>query len=208
VLVGGTGLYLRTLLDGIAPVPEIPPAIRSEVRAMTTAEAFGWLENTDPVLASRLHPNDDSRIKRGLEVVRGTGHSLLEWRDEKVGGIADTVELMPVLVLPPRDWLHARCDTRFASMLDDGAIGEVAALLDRNLPAQSPLMRAIGVGEITAMLNGEITRDQAILLGQAATRQYAKRQYTWFRNQTSEHWPRFEREINNSNMSEIVTLFQ
>ena len=208
VLAGGTGLYLQTLLNGIAPVPEIDPAIRAQVRAMTTPQAWQALAALDPLIAARLHANDDSRIKRALEVYRSTRRSLLDWRTERIGGILEEVELFPILVLPPRDWLHLRCNDRFTGMMASGAVDEVDALMQRNLPPDAPLMRAIGVPEIAAMLAGDISREEAVFRGQAATRQYAKRQYTWFRNQTPEYWLRWDKEINNKNMNKIVTLFQ
>jgi tRNA dimethylallyltransferase len=208
VLVGGTGLYLRTLLDGIAPVPDIDPALRAAVRAMATADAWAALVAADPVIAATLHANDDSRVKRALEVYRSSGRSLLDWRQDREGGIAGDVALMPLLLLPPRDWLHNRCDTRFLAMMVGGAVDEVAELVARDLPLDAPLMRAIGVPEIAAMLAGEISKDEAVLRGQAATRQYAKRQYTWFRNQTPSEWKRWEGEINGAKIDKIVTLFQ
>ena len=208
VLVGGTGLYMRTLLDGIAPIPEVDRDLRSAIRALPTAQAWTALLAEDPAIAAKLDCNDDSRIKRALEVIRFTGQSLTVWREKKEGGIADQIDLRPVLLLPPREWLYARCDGRFLAMLDDGAEQEVAALIERQLPSDAPIMRAIGVPEISAMFAGEITREKAILLGQIATRQYAKRQYTWFRNQPPGHWPRWTEEINYNNIDHIVTLFQ
>jgi tRNA dimethylallyltransferase len=208
VLVGGTGLYMRTLLDGIAPIPEVDRDLRSAIRALPTAQAWTALLAEDPAIAAKLDCNDDSRIKRALEVIRFTGQSLTVWREKKEGGIADQIDLRPVLLLPPREWLYARCDGRFLAMLDDGAEQEVAALIERQLPSDAPIMRAIGVPEISAMLAGEITREKAIILGQIATRQYAKRQYTWFRNQLPGDWPRWVEEINYNNIDDIVTLFQ
>jgi tRNA dimethylallyltransferase len=208
VLVGGTGLYLRTLLDGIAPIPEIDANIRGEIRSLATADAAEALRCEDPALAQTLGPADDSRIKRGLEVIRSTGRSLIDWRKDKTGGIADAITLHPLLLLPPRDWLHDRCNRRFEAMIANGAVEEVEALLARRLPADAPVMRAIGVPEIAAMLAGTISRDEAIAQGQAATRQYAKRQYTWFRNQSPASWSRREEEINNENRDKIETLFQ
>jgi tRNA dimethylallyltransferase len=208
VLVGGTGLYLQALIDGIAPVPAIDPTVRAEVRAMPTAAAWAGLSLADTVIAGRLHPNDDSRIKRALEVWRSSGRSLAEWQKERVGGIGGQVQLKPLLLLPPRDWLHDRCNTRFCAMMENGAVEEVEGLLRRGLPTDAPLMRAIGVPEIAAMLAGDLSREEAIFRGQAATRQYAKRQYTWFRGQTPDHWKRFEQEINGDNLKKIVTLFQ
>jgi tRNA dimethylallyltransferase len=207
VLVGGTGLYLRTLLQGIAPVPEIDADIRANIRALSTQDANFALLQADPAAAAALGANDDSRIKRALEVIRGTGVSILAWRKQMEGGIGGDVSLRPLLLLPPRDWLHMRCDRRFEAMMDGGAVAEVAALLTRNLPRDAPVMRAIGVGEIAAMLAGAISREEAVARGQAATRQYAKRQYTWFRNQSPADWPRLEEVVNDSNIAKIEILF-
>lgn len=192
ILVGGTGLYLRTLLDGIAPVPPIDPTVREAIRAMPVAEAYAALQAEDPARASLLNPGDTTRIARALEVVRSTGRPLADWQAEKVGGIARQVELHPLILLPPRDWLYERCDRRFALMLDGGAVQEVQQLLARQLDPDLPVMRAIGVPEITAMLSGEIDRAEAEKQSAQATRNYAKRQYTWFRNQPPHDWPRNE----------------
>ena len=191
ILVGGTGLYLRTLLDGIAPVPEIDPAIRADIRALPVAEAHRALQALDPAAAARLNASDTTRIARALEVVRSTGRPLADWQAERVGGVAGEVTLLPMILLPDRDWLVDRCDRRLAMMFDDGAIEEVARLLARNdIPADAPIRRAIGVPEIAAMLAGAADRDTALDRARLATRQYAKRQYTWFRNQPPDDWPR------------------
>ncbi len=192
ILVGGTGLYLRTLLEGIAPVPPIDPAVRAAVRALAVQEAFAALQAEDPARAALLGRNDTTRIARALEVVRSTGQPLAEWQGEKFGGIADEIALHPLILLPPRDWLYARCDARFAAMLNQGAPDEVRALLARKLDPALPVMRAIGVPEISALLAGEITRAEAEARGAQATRNYAKRQYTWFRRQLPSAWPRTE----------------
>ena len=191
ILVGGTGLYLRTLLDGIAPVPEIDPAIRAEVRAAGVAENLAALMPLDPVAATSLNPGDTTRIARALEVVKSTGRTLAQWQEKCAGGIKDSISLIALVLLPPRAWLNERCDRRFEAMINGGAIEEVRALLDRDLDPQLPVMRAIGVPEIGAFLRGELTEAQAIDAGQQATRRYAKRQYTWFANQPPAAWPRF-----------------
>ena len=126
ILVGGTGLYLRTLLDGIAPVPAIDPTIRAEVRAATVADNRLQLERLDPDAAARLDAADTTRIARALEVVRSTGRPLADWQQHLQGGIIDQVALRSLILLPPRDWLIDRCDRRFAAMLDHGAVDEVA----------------------------------------------------------------------------------
>ena len=188
ILVGGTGLYLRTLIDGIAPVPPIDPTVRSEVRALETAEAYAALRREDPARAERLAPADTTRVLRALEVVRSTGRPLAHWQADRVGGIGGDVDLTAVVLLPEREWLYERCDRRFAAMLEVGAVAEVEALLARALDPALPVMRAIGVPEIAAMLSGELSREEALARGQQATRQYAKRQYTWFRRQPPESW--------------------
>ena len=194
ILVGGSGLYLRTLLDGIAPVPRIDPGVRERVRALSTAEAYAALLAEDPARAAALNPGDGARIARALEVVRSTGRRLAEWQAERAGGIGDAVDLFPVVLLPDREWLYARCEARFARMLESGAIDEVRALLARSLAPLSPVMRAIGVPEIAGLLRGEWSRAEALARGQQATRNYAKRQYTWFRRQPPAEWPRVEAE--------------
>ncbi|QIG53059.1 tRNA (adenosine(37)-N6)-dimethylallyltransferase MiaA [Altererythrobacter sp. BO-6] len=190
ILVGGTGLYLRTLLEGIAPIPAIDPAVREVVRALPTPDAYLALQAEDSERAAALNPGDSQRIARALEVVRSTGKTLREWQAEKTGGIGEVIELHPLILLPDRGWLYARCDRRFEIMLERGAIAEVEALLARGLSPELPVMRAIGVPEIAAFLRGEISRDAMIAAGQQATRNYAKRQYTWFRRQPPADWPR------------------
>ena len=191
ILAGGTGLYLRTLLDGIAPVPPIDPAVREAVRGSPVEQNLARLSELDPIAAGRLHPGDTTRIGRALEVVLSSGRSLSEWQQQREGGIGNQIALRPLILLPPRNWLYARCDQRFARMIELGAIEEVKALLARNLDPKLPVMRAIGVREIAAYLRGETSLDETIPAGQQATRNYAKRQYTWFAHQPPEDWPRF-----------------
>jgi tRNA dimethylallyltransferase len=190
ILVGGTGLYIRTLLDGIAPVPEIDPAIRAAVRSFGVLHNYAALEREDPAAAARLRPSDSTRVGRALEVVRSTGRPLAEWQEKRSGGIAGEVELAPVILLPPRDRVYARCDERFEKMMSDEGLEEVSSLLARKLNPLLPVMRAIGVREIAAYLRGEKSRDEALEAGRIATRQYAKRQYTWFSRQPPADWPR------------------
>ncbi|MEH3105235.1 MAG: tRNA (adenosine(37)-N6)-dimethylallyltransferase MiaA [Sphingomonas phyllosphaerae] len=189
VLVGGTGLYLRTLLDGIAPVPEIDVEVRAAVRAMPVAEAHAALSREDPEAATRLNARDTTRVARALEVVRSTGRTLATWQADRSGGIGDTVEVRGSVLLPDRETLMARCDARLVQMFDEGGVEEVAALLARDdVPGDAPVRRAIGVPEIAAMLAGSLSRADAMAAAQLATRRYAKRQYTWFRNQLPHDW--------------------
>ena len=190
IVTGGTGLYMRTLLDGIAPVPAIDPAIRESVRMLPVAEAHAALRDEDPQAAARLAPTDSTRVARALEVVRSTGRPLSVWQAERTGGIADEVAVLPVIILPDRQALYQRIEARLQSMFTQGAVEEVAALLERtDVPPEAPIRRAIGVEEIATMLRGEITTDEAIARSVLATRRYAKRQFTWFRHQFPRDWP-------------------
>ena len=202
ILVGGTGLYIRTLLDGIAPVPAIDPQVRESVRTLAVTDSYAELRKVDPERAARLSPNDTQRIARALEVVRSTGRTLADWQAERSGGIGDAVDLSPLVLLPDRETLYARCDARFAAMLEEGAVAEVEALLARQLPPDLPVMRAIGVMEIAAMLRGEASREEAVTNGQQSTRNYAKRQFTWLRHQPPEDWRRESESV------EIRTHFE
>jgi tRNA dimethylallyltransferase len=208
ILVGGTGLYLRTLLDGIAPVPAIDPDVRARVRESDVADNYQKLRTFDPGAAQRLKPADTTRVNRALEVILSTGRTLGEWQQQREGGIADEVELRPLLLLPPRKWLYARCDERFAHMVDQGAVSEVEALLARKLNPNLPVMRAIGVRELAAYLLGEATLDEAIAAGQQATRRYAKRQYTWFAHQPPASWPRFKEALDVERLADALALLQ
>ncbi|MFM5907759.1 MAG: tRNA (adenosine(37)-N6)-dimethylallyltransferase MiaA [Novosphingobium sp.] len=194
ILVGGTGLYIRTLLEGIAPVPPIDPATREEVRALPVDQAHAALLREDPERAARLGAADSARIARALEVVRSTGKPLSHWQQQLQGGIAGQVRLHPAILLPHRQWLYDRCDRRFAQMLQRGAIAEVEALLQRALPDDLPVMRAIGVPEIAGYSQNQWSMAEAQTRGAQATRNYVKRQVTWLRHQPPEDWPRIESE--------------
>lgn len=190
ILVGGTGLYIRTLLDGIAPVPAIDPDLREQVRALPVAEAHAALALLDPRAAARLNAADTTRVARALEVVRGTGRTLADWQTERVGGIGDRLDVRALILIPDRDWLNARIDQRFAEMAETSQ-AEVTALLARtDIPQDAPIRRAIGVPEIAALVRGEMSKTDAIAAGSLATRRYAKRQYTWLRHQPPAAWTR------------------
>lgn len=191
-LVGGTGLYIRTLLNGIAPIPEIDPTVRAAVRGMAVDAAYIALRQEDPDSAARLAPADTTRVQRALEVVRSTGHPLGYWHARRTGGIGSQLQLRPLILVPPREWLVQRSDARFLGMVESGAVDEVERLLMRRLDPDLPVMRAIGVREISAWLHGEMTRAEMVEAGRLATRQYAKRQYTWFRHQAPPDWDRIE----------------
>jgi tRNA dimethylallyltransferase len=206
ILVGGTGLYIRTLLDGIAPVPAIDPQVRARIREASVEENRQKLETLDPGAAQRLKQGDTARINRALEVILSSGRSLAEWQKQREGGIAGLVKLRPLILLPPRKWLYARCNDRFAHMIDRGAVSEVEALLAREPNPNLPVMRAIGVPELSAYLLGRSTLDEAVAAGQQATRRYAKRQYTWFAHQPPADWPRFREALDLDSLGEALAL--
>ena len=146
ILVGGTGLYLRTLLDGIAPVPSIDPAVRKRVREACRGQSR-QAGQTRPRRRRAIETGRHPRIARALEVVQSTGRTLADWQTHREGGIGDAIELRPLVLLPPRDRLYRRCDERFERMFDSGAIEEVQALLARNLDPNLPVMRDRGAGD-------------------------------------------------------------
>ncbi len=194
ILVGGTGLYLKALTQGLSPVPDIPPAIRSAARALLAEignEAFHVrLGRRDPVMASRLSPGNTHRLLRAWEVLEATGRSLAEWQalsewqaHPHSGGCG--ARALTLALLPPREGLRAACDRRFLSMVEAGALAEVAALAERDLDPSLPVLKALGVPELRRHLSGEMSLDAAITLAQTATRRYAKRQVTWIRHQLS-----------------------
>jgi tRNA dimethylallyltransferase len=189
VLTGGSGLYLRALLEGLAPVPPVPAALREEARALHArlgGEAFRQaLAVRDPEAAQGLAAGDTQRLIRAYEVVAATGRPLAHWRRGQ--GPAAGPPAAAVLLLPPRAELYAACDARFLQMMERGALAEAAALLARGLDPALPAMRAVGVPELAALLAGRASREAAVAAAQQATRRYAKRQYTWFRHQMPEH---------------------
>lgn len=187
ILAGGTGLYLRALLEGLAPVPPVPAEIRAAARALHArlgGEEFrAALAGLDPAAAARLAAGDSQRLIRAYEVAKATGRPLASWRQgQSAPGFAAAV----VLLLPPRATLYRLADARFLAMMAEGAEVEARALLARGLDPALPAMKAVGVRELAALFAGRLSRDEAIAAARQATRRYAKRQYTWFRHQLPE----------------------
>ncbi len=191
IVVGGTGLYFKSLVTGLSAVPEIDPRIRQEIRQTVTRDtapqAHERLKKLDPQMASVLSPGDSQRISRALEVILSTGKSLKVWQDiPPTGGLClrDDVVIEKNVITMDRTKLYERCDRRFIMMIQEGnAIEEVRSLMALNYPASIPVMKSLGVPQIMRYLRQEITQDEMISLSQIATRQFAKRQMTWFRNQ-------------------------
>ncbi|MGR9108423.1 MAG: tRNA (adenosine(37)-N6)-dimethylallyltransferase MiaA [Gammaproteobacteria bacterium] len=191
LLVGGTMLYFKALLRGLAPLPEADPGIRAEIEC--EAARIGWREMhrklalVDPVSAARIHPNDPQRIQRALEVYRVSGRSLTELCGE---GFSENQSIFPVklkIVAADRHELHRRIELRFRQMLDSGMIEEVETMRRRgDLNPTLPSIRAVGYRQVWSYLSGEIDRMTMIEKGIAATRQLAKRQMTWLRKESAQ----------------------
>ncbi|MBI3451916.1 MAG: tRNA (adenosine(37)-N6)-dimethylallyltransferase MiaA [Rhodospirillales bacterium] len=183
ILVGGTGLYFMALAEGLANVPPVPAEIRARARARHAELGGGAfhaeLAALDPTMAARLAPGDTQRVLRAYEVMRATGRSLAAYQQETGGGL----HIEAILIMPPRDVLYPAIDERARRMMAGGAVEEVTALLALDLPSEAPAMKAVGVREIARYLDGGLGRDEAVALLQRATRNYAKRQVTWFRHQ-------------------------
>lgn len=194
VVVGGTGLYFKALTGGLDDMPAVPAEIRQRLRDRLTAQGpeglYQDLKARDPAVAERLGPQDGQRIVRALEVLEATGRSISAFQGRGGPVIVDPKRARKIVVLPDRALLHARINRRFETMFDEGAVAEVEALLALDLAPDMPAMKAIGVSQIAAMLKGEMTPEAVIEQASAATRQYAKRQMTWFRNQMDESWER------------------
>jgi tRNA dimethylallyltransferase len=185
IFVGGTGLYFEALTKGFAEVPAVPAeivaAIEAELDGLDAAGRQRLLAARDPEMARRLRAPDPQRVTRALAVLKATGRSLASFQDAPQHGLLEAFSLEKLVLDPPRDVLAARIATRFAQMLAAGAAGEVAALLARRLDPSLPIMKAIGVPEIADWLAGRVIETAMIESAVIATRQFAKRQRTWFR---------------------------
>ena len=190
IIVGGTGLYFDALTRGLAAVPPIPPDVRASVRGRLRDDGIAALHNDlkihDPAMAARLMPGDRARIARALEVMLATGRSLLAWHTEGMPAALDAGAAAKIFLVPDRDELFRRIDARFDAMIAGGALDEVAALKARDLDPELPAMKAHGVPWLIRHLEGAITLDEAIEGSKRDTRQYTKRQATWFRNRLPE----------------------
>ena len=186
VVTGGTGLYLRALLRGIADIPPVPAAIRTQARALLAEigveQLHGRLARLDPDMAARLRPTDPQRVVRAWEVLAASGRSLLHW--QTAGAAPFPGRSCTILLDPPAAQLAPRIAGRFEAMMRQGALDEVRALVPRlDGAGDHPLARAVGVPQLAAHLAGRLTLETAVEQAIIATRQYAKRQRTWFRHQ-------------------------
>jgi tRNA dimethylallyltransferase len=193
IIVGGTGLYFKALTEGLATIPPVDAGVRTHwlerLAADGAATLHAELATRDAGAAAAIRPSDSQRILRALEVVDATGRSLADWQQAQPAPLLPTSEAMPVVIEPDRDTLYRRIEERFDRMIKAGALEEVRAVLARKLQPQLPVMKAIGVGELAAVLRKDISLEEGLARAKAATRRYAKRQSTWFRHQMRD-WER------------------
>lgn len=182
VIVGGTGLYFAALTEGLAEIPPTPAEVRALAdQRMADDGAGALLAELDPETAARIDVQNPARVQRAWEVLQATGQGLAQWQDQTAPALLPLAQVVPIVLRPGVDWLNARIDQRFDQMIAQGALSEVDAALADWHPRR-PSSRAIGAPELVAYLRGEIPLAQAIAEAKIATRQYAKRQRTWFRN--------------------------
>ena len=192
IFVGGTGLYFNALLEGMSPMPDVDEVIRKKIREMEDIPSQELHKMLDEKAAKELRPSDRQRIKRALEVYQSTGKSIIDWQSENgVPLICESLSVKKFLVMPPRATIHERINMRFDKMVEEGALKEVETLVAKEFPKTAPVMKAIGVPQLTAHIAGEMPLDEAIEKSKAATRQYAKRQSTWFNNSFGQGWQIF-----------------
>lgn len=186
IIVGGTGLYLRALDQGISTIPEIPEAIRQQARSLAaTADIYQCLKELDPLVVQSLHPSDTQRLIRAYEVVVATGVSIRLWQQQNHKH--RSYSFLKLALVPERERLNERINQRFVAMVEQGALAEVELFLKADIPEQSPIQRAVGLPELKAYLAGAMPLDAAITLAQQSSRQYAKRQLTWLRGQAADY---------------------
>lgn len=196
VFVGGTGLYFEALFGGLSQMPPVPPEIRESWRGRLEEEGalalHRLLAERDAATAARLDAADGQRIVRALEILEATGQPIGHFQSRRGEALLDPSRVRRIVLMPDRALLRARIDARFERMMAAGALGEVERLLARRLDPALPVMKAIGVRELSAYLQGNSTLADATERAKAASRQYAKRQATWFRNRFAEGWERHE----------------
>jgi len=190
IVCGGTGMYMRTLVEGISLIPDAPAEIRQKAtdeRERLGPEGFHQaVAERDPDIATRLHPSDSQRLIRAWEVYETTGKALSQWqKDNPPIPPLPEAAFTQIVLLPPREGLYATCESRFDKMIEQGALAEIESLAELGLDPTLPAMKALGVPELLAHLRGDISLDESRERSKKTTRNYAKRQMTWLRNQVS-----------------------
>lgn len=187
VVTGGTGMYIDALINGVTPIPEVPSAIREQVRLEAETHSLislhNWLSEHDLSTAEKLSPNDKIRVVRAVEIMRFTGRKLSEWYQMPLIKKLPEAQFLVVKIVPTLEKIAERCRLRLDKMVYEwGALKEIENLVHRNLDEGLPAMKALGVPELSAYVRGELSLENALELAKLHTRQYAKRQHTWLRH--------------------------
>src|SRR5215831_11985359 len=187
IVVGGTGLYLRSLLAGLAPMPPIPPTVRAAAQQrlaeLGKAAFHAELSRRDPAMGGRVRPSDAQRMVRAWEVMEATGRSLADWQSEPDRPLTENERPVTLVLAPDRVQLYAACDARFRAMVEHGAVAEAERFAALGIDPSLPAAKSLGLRELIGCVRGETSLETAVAAGQQATRRYAKRQMTWFRHQ-------------------------
>ena len=182
IVVGGTGMYIDALINGVTPIPEVPDEIRQHVATMSLPELYSFLEQNDPIMAQKLHPNDKTRLSRAAEIMLFTKRKLSEWYEVPLVKKLPEAEFKVVKIVPQIEIIEQRCRERLDKMVELGVLEEIAALLKREIDETLPAMKALGIPELSLAVKGQMPLKKALELAKLHTRQYAKRQRTWLKN--------------------------
>lgn len=206
IVVGGTGLYFKAITDGLSPIPDIDKSIRLKIESELEKNGLEKLQKRlafiDPKASEKINPNDRQRIMRALEVYEGTNKKISDFWLMKREKIIN-YKSINFRIDADREWIYKNCDLRVKHMFENGAVEEVRGLLNKNYSKNSPIMKAIGVDEITSFLNNDITIDRVLELIKFKTHQYAKRQITWINNQMIS-WNSINTQYSNKIINEII----
>ena len=206
IVVGGTGFYFKAITDGLSPIPDIDKSIRLKIENDLEKNGLTELQKRlaliDPKASEKINPNDRQRIMRALEVYEGTNKKISDFWLMKREKIIN-YKSINFKIDADREWIYKNCDLRVDYMFENGAVEEVRHLLTKNYSENSPIMKAIGVDEITSFLNNDITIDRVLELIKFKTHQYAKRQITWINNQMIS-WNSINTQYSNKIINEII----
>ena len=206
IVVGGTGMYIDALINGVTPIPEVPSEIRQHVATMSLPELYAFLEQNDPLMAQKLHKNDKTRLTRAVEIILFTKRKLSEWYQVPLIKKLPEAEFKVVKIVPQIEVIEQRCRERLDKMVELGVLEEIAALLKRQIDETLPAMKALGVPELSLAVKGEMPLSKALELAKLHTRQYAKRQRTWLKNKLSAEIEFTEPYINQTDWLEKIKL--
>lgn len=182
IVVGGTGMYIDALINGVTPIPEVPDQIRQHVATMSLPELYSFLEQNDPIMAQRLHPNDKTRLTRAVEIMLFTKRKLSDWYQVPLIKKLPEAQFRVVKIVPSIEVIEQRCRERLDKMISAGVLAEISALLNLGIDETLPAMKALGIPELSLAVKGQMPLKKALELAKLHTRQYAKRQRTWLKN--------------------------